>query len=146
MRNGWVLVLLCLGACDGGDCPNQAPTLDWQLTTPEGFEVRSDRSSGGELTFSIENAVADPEGDPLFFVWYRQVPDADPVPQVGDTTMKLDPCETFSLQDAARVNITVVVSDQPIDFDPGAVPFPVSGSSASMTVRAWTVELMGECP
>jgi hypothetical protein len=146
MRTVPILMLLCLVACDNSDCPNQPPTLDWYQSTPEGFEYRYDRCSGGELTFSVENAVSDEEGDPLFYVWYRQAPGEDPVPEIGESKMVLDPCELSSLQYATRLTVVVVVSDHPIEFDKDADPFPVIGDGTTMTVRAWTVELMAECP
>ncbi|MFH1531355.1 MAG: hypothetical protein ABIK09_11570 [Pseudomonadota bacterium] len=144
-----LLALPLAAACDGGeDCPNQPPTLGWRLSTPGGLEVRFNRSVGQSLEFSISNAVSDPEEDPLFFVWYREVPEADsgPVPEVGDVSMTLNPCEIFSLRNASRVNVTVVVSDAPIMFDKDAELFPVVNNGAPYVMRVWTVELLDECP
>ena len=130
------------------DPDNRPPELDWRQSIPVDFEYALDRSTGQSVEFSIANAVADPEADPLFFVWYREVPDdkKGPVPMVGKTSMSLDPCEIFSLRDVPRVNVAVWVSDEPLEFDKDAELFPVTYGSRPPVARFWTVELLGECP
>ncbi|MFH1530046.1 MAG: hypothetical protein ABIK09_04820 [Pseudomonadota bacterium] len=128
------------------DPDNQPPELDWKRSTPEGFEYTFDRSKGQSVEFSIANAVTDPEADPLFFVWYREVPDDGPKPEVGSLTMTLYPCDNFSLRNAKRVNVAVWVSDEPLEFDTDAELFPISYGSRPPAARFWTVELLGECP
>jgi len=149
---GWKLCLFVMfvfvaTACDE-NCGNQPTTLDWSMTTPEGFEYVFDRSLGATLTFSIADAVSDPEDDPLHFVWYMEVPDSKqgPVPMVGAESMTLDPCESLSLRDTERVDVTVVVSDAPLEFDKDLGPFPIASGGEPYAVRAWTVELLGQCP
>ena len=130
------------------DPDNDPPEIDWKQSIPEGFEYAFDRSTGQSVDFSIANAVTDPEADKLYFVWYREVPDngKGPVPEVGNLSMSLDPCEIFSLRNAALVNVAVWVSDEPLEFDKGADLFPISHGARLPVVRYWTVELLGECP
>ena len=142
-----VMLVFVVTAC-GEDCGNQPPMLVWSMATPEGFEHTFDRSMGTLLTFSIADAVSDPEDDPLHFVWYMKIPDSEqgPVPVVGAESMTLSPCEIFSLQNAQRVDVTVVVSDAPLEFDKDLGPFPVASGGEPYAVRAWAVELLGQCP
>ncbi len=128
------------------DPDNRPPELDWKQSSPEGFEYAFDRSTGQSVEFSIANAVTDPEADPLFYVWYRQVPGQDPIPMVGKLTTTLLPCENFSLRNATRVNIAVWVSDEPLEFDKDAELFPISYGSRPPAARFWAVEFLGECP
>jgi len=131
------------------DPDNQPPELDWKLSTPEGFEYAFDRSTGQSVEFSIANATWDPEDDKLNFIWYREIPDSDdggPVPVVGKLSMTLDPCEIYSLRNAAGVNVAVWVSDESLDFDKDEEPFPIIYGTRPPVARFWTVELLGECP
>ena len=130
------------------DPDNHPPELDWKLSMPKGFEYTFFRNLEESVEFSIANAVTDPEADPLYFVWYREVPGSDkgPVPEVGNESMSLDPCEIFSLRDASRVNVVVWVSDEPLEFDEFAEPAPIVYGTRPPIVRFWRVELLGECP
>ncbi|MBM4371160.1 MAG: hypothetical protein FJ098_05875 [Deltaproteobacteria bacterium] len=127
---------------------NLPPEIDWGLSQPQGFEHTVDRSSDPSVEFSIANAVEDPEGDPLSYVWYHEVPGSvlGPVPMVGNKTMVLYPCEIFSLRTASRVDVAVWVSDELLEFSKDVTPFPVVSSSPTPEARFWTVVLLGECP
>jgi len=156
IRAAWLWLLLpvvlwqvlgCLIPPDVVEDPdNQPPELNWKQSTPEGFDYAFDRSTGQNVEFSIANAVKDPEADPLYFVWYREVPGQDPIPEVGNLTMTLRPCENFSLRNASRVSVAVWVSDEFLEFDKDAELFPIDYGTRLPAARFWTVELLGECP
>jgi len=142
-------VLGCLIPPDVVEDPdNKPPELEWKLSTPEGFEYTFHRNlvDSLNLEFSIANAVKDPEGDPLYYVWYWEVPDDILKPEVGTDSMTLFPCDSISLRNATRVNVAVWVSDEPIEFDNDAELFPISYGTRPPAARFWTVELLGECP
>lgn len=131
------------------DTDNLPPELDWTLSTPVDFEYKFDRSTGLNLDFSIANAVTDPEGDQLYYVWYREVPDSGkgPIPEVGHESMFLDPCDNTTVRNSPRVNVAVWVSDEPLEFDKDAELFPIDYGTRTPVARFWTVVFIGgECP
>lgn len=152
------LVLLCLpllAACDlidlgGGDdgAPaNQPPGIDWTLTTPEDLEFTHDRSTPTPpIQFSVMDAAWDPDNDPLYFIWYTQVPNGDRTQQLGERMMSLSVCDSMTLQTVSEVIVTVVVSDEQITYDAAVSPEPILPEEADYVPRTWTIYLMGECP
>jgi hypothetical protein len=139
----------CLIPPDVVDDPdNHPPELDWKLSTPEGFEYLLYRDlEDPRQEFSVANAVKDPEGDKLYYVWYYEVPGSErgPNPVYGNESISLEPCEIVRLRNAARVNVAVWVSDEPLEFDKDAELLPISYGSRPPAARYWTVELLGEC-
>ena len=78
-------LLLLLQACvmpppEEEPIPNEPPTLEWKLTEPQGSWVIFNRLADSSLTFSVANAVVDPEGDRLSYIWFWRVPGGDPSP------------------------------------------------------------------
>mgnify|MGYP006865123641 CR=1 FL=1 len=127
---------------------NHSPELDWNLTTPIGPDCQFDRTLSSvepSITFSLENAVFDPDGDSLQYVWYWRSPGGAPWPVVGEESMTLFPCEFVALSTADSVEVVVWVHDEDIKFSGGEAEFPISYETGYPLVRYWTLELLGNC-
>lgn len=151
----WVLltVLWLAQACvmppaDENAPENLPPVLVWEETEPNADWVVFDRPTDSELLFSVGNAVEDPEGDRIYYVWYWTTPSGSPTPEVSwNDTMTLKPCDDWGpLRTAKTITVTVALSDEYIWFDANKDPeFPVGYETRPPLVRMWTVELSGVC-
>jgi hypothetical protein len=107
------------------DPDNLPPTLEWNLAVPQSFWWlhNKTKSAPGEapdtLSFDITQAVSDPEGDRLSYIWYWSTGSKDDKtlrPEYARNTMSLRPCEQVPLQLAESVQVVVVVSDRELTW------------------------------
>jgi len=137
--------------------PNEPPTLDWPLTVPakDGFTFQ--RREENVQQFNIEGAVDDPEGDPLYTIWYWVDPDGKPHFLFGTLSMTWDnPCDLkpfSSPKSGSFITVEVVVSDHVLTWAPKdneAQPVQTqtdeNGTPYPMIKRVWVIELLDTCP
>lgn len=130
---------------------NLVPELDWDSTIPGDFLLLYNRDNAEPLSFSLVNAVSDPEDDQIYYVWFWQVQgDESPRASVGYATLvDFRPCDFISVKNAAVGDVFyvgVAISDEYIKFDPFGEDFPIEPVERTVLTRYWTVELTGNCP
>jgi len=162
-----VLVLWQVAGCVAAppeevELPNHPPWIDWSLTVPAEDNKEFDLGEYLVEEFSVEQAVEDPDGDPIYIQWYwRRDDEAEPEKLLpmkgpkgfGELTFDFRPCDFSKLLDATRVKVVVAVSDTMLIWDsvtdadnpvrPGA---DEDGNPRPMVKRVWTLVLKGECP
>ncbi len=129
---------------------NLPPRIDWSLTQPSLDEPVFNRTTEDRIEFRIDEAVTDPEGDPLYVLWYWEAPDGVPTAVFGTGTMELRPCDSRKLANASPgqyVAVKVLVSDgrltwtgDPDDDLPATFP-----DGFEVARRVWYMKLLGEC-
>ncbi len=99
------------------------------------------------VVFSIreEQAIVNPDGDEIFYSWYRDYNTVHPTfPFYFTESFELDPCGPLQEFRAKQSYVlTVLVSDRALRLDGTFRSFPAEASVQTVT---WTVFIDGTCP
>jgi len=98
------------------------------------------------LVLSVPEGVAviDPDDDPLHFVWYLNYnPLLPSFEGVFTDSYTLAPCSQPVFVQQDHFNLTVIVSDRPLELTNDLRTFPEDASTFSID---WDIYLYGSCP
>jgi len=129
--------------------------IDWSLTVPQGDETVFQKLGTAPIEFRVDQAVYDPEGDRIEYLWYWRYEFEDLlVPMVGSSThMMENRCTSDNaFKESGWIIVEVVVSDGELRWVGGTEPEnPVAtspddeGNPRPVVKRTWTVFLTGDC-
>lgn len=99
----WAAVAATACASSSGE-PNRPPTLDYDLLVPSASDP-VECPADGVLELNATDAVGDPDGDPLFTLWYVDYSETVPIPPAAAQTL------TFQLTcgNAARPQVVELI-------------------------------------
>lgn len=114
MRRAWFFAPLLLAACQQaapptGSAQNRAPSV----------ELTADRDSGPvPLTVALTALGADPDGDPLIYIWSISGP--------GFDNFEDEPSISYTFTEPGAYTVEVVTSDGVLESTPDSVEILVS--------------------
>ncbi len=142
--SAFVVLIYSLGCVDETECAH-APIIDWAKTEPTGAELTFQPGVDSSLSFSIANAVVDPDGDEIDTVWYLSH-NWGPARLIGTGVLNttVAPCEFSDLAQAEYFQVSVSVSDGVLKWDSNLEP-PVDTGGKPLLQRTWIVHQVGSC-
>jgi hypothetical protein len=120
--------------------------IDWSKAEPVEY-VLEYADEKEILTFRVDQAVMDPDGDDLHYEWYWKTDGGFMDLMSGDDTSELAPCVPNYLSTAKYFHVTVVVSDGFLDPDKQGNTITVTAEEGhQMVQRVWLYMMKATCP